>query len=127
MTLFEVNEASSLITEEADEEAEIIFGSVIDETLKDEIRVTVIATGFNPVIQDEVLDKPEIRPEPKKEQMVEMPEARLEPNTPAPTVATEEAPSPDLKSARKLAREIGKRFFETEEYDIPTFLRRQND
>ena len=98
------------------------------ETLKDEVRVTVIATGFNPIVQDEVMDKPEIKPEeqPKKEE-AEMPEATLEPNTPAPTVATEEAQSPDLKSARKLAREIGKRFFETEEYDIPTFLRRQHD
>jgi cell division protein FtsZ len=46
LTLFEVNEASTLITEEADEEAEIIFGAVIDEQLKDEVRVTVIATGF---------------------------------------------------------------------------------
>jgi len=46
--LFEVNEASSLITEEAHEDAEIIFGSVIDESLIDEVRVTVIATGFNP-------------------------------------------------------------------------------
>jgi hypothetical protein len=34
---------------------------------------------------------------------------------------------PDLKSARQLAREIGKKFFDTEEYDIPTFLRRTND
>lgn len=47
MTLFEVNEASKLIQEEADEEANIIFGAVIDETLDEEMRVTVIATGFD--------------------------------------------------------------------------------
>ncbi len=47
MTLFEVNEASRLIQEEADEEANIIFGAVIDEALEDEMRVTVIATGFD--------------------------------------------------------------------------------
>ena len=46
LTLWEVNEASSLITEAADENAEIIFGAVIDEKLNDEIFVTVIATGF---------------------------------------------------------------------------------
>jgi cell division protein FtsZ len=46
LTLWEVNEASSLITEAAHEDAEIIFGAVIDETMGDEIRVTVIATGF---------------------------------------------------------------------------------
>ncbi len=46
LTMFEVNEASTLITEAAHEDAEIIFGAVIDENMKDEVRVTVIATGF---------------------------------------------------------------------------------
>ena len=40
------NEAAKIITESADPNAKIIFGSVIDEDLKDEIRITVIATGF---------------------------------------------------------------------------------
>jgi cell division protein FtsZ len=46
LSLYEVNEASTLITEAAHEDAEIIFGAVIDENMKDEVRVTVIATGF---------------------------------------------------------------------------------
>jgi len=46
MALYEVNEAASLIQEEAHEDANIIFGAVIDEGMSDEIRVTVIATGF---------------------------------------------------------------------------------
>jgi len=46
LTLWEVNEASTLVTEAADEDAEIIFGAVIDENMGDEVRVTVIATGF---------------------------------------------------------------------------------
>jgi cell division protein FtsZ len=46
LSLYEVNEASTLITEAAHEDAEIIFGAVIDDTLIDEVRVTVIATGF---------------------------------------------------------------------------------
>lgn len=46
MSLYEVNEASSLIQSEAHEDANIIFGTVIDENMKDEIRITVIATGF---------------------------------------------------------------------------------
>jgi cell division protein FtsZ len=52
MALYEVNEAASLIQEEAHEDANIIFGAVIDEKISDEIRVTVIATGFGE------LDKP---------------------------------------------------------------------
>jgi cell division protein FtsZ len=46
MSLYEVNEAASLIQEEAHEDANIIFGAVIDEKIADEIHVTVIATGF---------------------------------------------------------------------------------
>jgi cell division protein FtsZ len=46
MSLYEVNEAASLIQEEAHEDANIIFGAVIDEKICDEIHVTVIATGF---------------------------------------------------------------------------------
>lgn len=46
LSLYEVNEASTLITEAAHEDAEIIFGAVIDESMGDEVRVTVIATGF---------------------------------------------------------------------------------
>lgn len=49
MTLFEVNEASEIIAEAADPDANIIFGAVIDESLKEEVRVTVIATGFDQV------------------------------------------------------------------------------
>jgi len=46
LSLYEVNEASSLIQAEAHEDANIIFGTVIDESMGDEIRITVIATGF---------------------------------------------------------------------------------
>lgn len=46
LSLHEVNEASTLITDMAHEDAEIIFGAVIDESLTDALRVTVIATGF---------------------------------------------------------------------------------
>ncbi|MHB0968383.1 MAG: cell division protein FtsZ [Thermoanaerobaculia bacterium] len=47
MTLFEVHEAASIIQQAADEEANIIFGTVIDPSMKDEMKVTVIATGFD--------------------------------------------------------------------------------
>jgi cell division protein FtsZ len=45
--LFEVNEAAEIVTAAADKNSNIIFGSVIDDSLQDEVRVTVIATGFN--------------------------------------------------------------------------------
>jgi cell division protein FtsZ len=46
LSLYEVNEASTLITEAASEEAEVIFGAVIDPNMGDQVCVTVIATGF---------------------------------------------------------------------------------
>jgi cell division protein FtsZ len=46
--LFEVNEAAQVVTSAADQNANVIFGAVIDESLADEVRVTVIATGFGP-------------------------------------------------------------------------------
>jgi cell division protein FtsZ len=49
LALHEVNDASTLIQEEAHEDANIIFGAVIDESMGDEIRITVIATGFGPM------------------------------------------------------------------------------
>ena len=47
LTLYEVNEAASIIRESADEYANIIFGAVLDETMRDEMKITVIATGFD--------------------------------------------------------------------------------
>lgn len=47
LTMNEVNEAAKVITASADEDAKIIFGAVINDKLKDEIKITVVATGFD--------------------------------------------------------------------------------
>ncbi len=46
LTLYEVNEAAQLVSESADKDAQIIFGTVVDEGMKGEVKITVIATGF---------------------------------------------------------------------------------
>jgi cell division protein FtsZ len=51
LSLFEVNEAAEIIKQKAHPEANIIFGAVIDENLTDELRITLIATGFDAVAQ----------------------------------------------------------------------------
>ena len=69
MTLFEVNEASSLVHEAAHEDANIIVGAVIDDSLEeDELRVTVIATGLD---ADDVRRTP---PEPRRRTQPDAPE-----------------------------------------------------
>lgn len=103
LSLYEVNEASTLITEAAHEDANVIFGSVIDPNLSDEIRITVIATGFAQEDQRRAADlRPDLAalqsflqqsaaPPPIPQQPV-MPAA---PPTPAPqALMVEVAPTP---------------------------------
>ncbi|MCL1925918.1 MAG: cell division protein FtsZ [Syntrophorhabdaceae bacterium] len=52
LSLNEVNEAASLIREEASDEANIIFGTAVDESMEDELKVTVVATGFEPNVAE---------------------------------------------------------------------------
>ena len=100
LTLFEVNAASSIIRESADEDANIIFGAVIDETLSDEMRITVIATGF---------DK---EPMP----MVSAAATTLMPSAPPRYVPR---PSDDLPRPMLGAR--------ADDLDVPTFIRKKAD
>ncbi|HHV74094.1 MULTISPECIES: cell division protein FtsZ [unclassified Thermoanaerobacterium] len=69
LSIFEVNEAANYIYETADPDANIIFGAVIDESLEDQIRITVIATGFEkrfdsekkPKIEKEIIKQSEVK------------------------------------------------------------------
>ena len=64
MTLHEVNEASTLIQEQAHEEAHVIWGLVFDESMDESVRITVIATGF-----EEQVSLSEERPERRTEKL----------------------------------------------------------
>ena len=60
--LFEVNEAAEVVTGAADQNANVIFGAVIDDALGDEVRVTVIATGFGTRMRRRRLETPVAQP-----------------------------------------------------------------
>lgn len=62
--LFEVNEAAEIIAQAADPEANIIFGAVIDERLEEDVRVTVIATGFDHRVPKKQSQKAELEIKP---------------------------------------------------------------
>lgn len=109
--LYEINEAAAIVQEAADMEANIIFGAVIDESLKDEIRITVIATGF----EDHVETVPAA---PVVSQPVAATPAA--PQTAAP--ATPEAPVQET-AAEPVAEVVD--HSDAAEYDIPTFLRKK--
>lgn len=114
MTLNEVNEASVLIQKEAHEDANIIFGAVIDEQIGDEIRVTVIATGFGRM-EERML------PHLKKVSPISL---SLRDNLDVPTyLRKEREKSPEAKPEG--VDELPS--YDEEHYDIPTFLRKQAD
>ncbi len=109
MTLHEVNEASTLVQEEAHEDANIIFGAVIDEEMDEEIRVTVIATGFGS-------DKEVVRP-------ITGIKGFKEEDRDIPAYLRQEKRIRGWEVKRPV---IDPSAYE-DEYDIPTFLRKQAD
>ncbi len=111
LSLHEVDDASSLIHEAAHEDANIIFGSVIDESLEDEVRVTVIATGFNDAYDKKSAETPS-HPQTIKEKNLDKP------------AFMRKMPIPRRSPPREaLAYQLD----EEQEWDIPTFLRKQAD
>ena len=109
----EINDAADLVAKNVDPEANIIFGTVVDESLGDQVRVTVIATGFNDnnVQQTNLPAAHTIaasRPAPRKASRPSTPSARP---TQAPAPAPAPAPRPAATTNDK-------------EFDIPDFLKR---
>ncbi len=96
MTLFEVNQAAAIIKETAHPDVNLIFGAVIDPNMNDEIRVTVIATGF---------------------ERTSMPRSIMERGRPQAEVQS------SRKSMQDPKEEFQPRSLNTEDLDIPTFLR----
>lgn len=94
--LLEINEAAEIVQEAADPDANIIFGAVIDETLKDEIRITVIATGFEEEIRR--IQKQEVKEEVASTLVKENEEVSVE----TPSIDVEEINIPTfLRNRRK--------------------------
>lgn len=114
MSLFEVNQAAAIIRETAHPDANLIFGAVIDENMGDEMRITVIATGFerNGASRRQVLQQ----------------YSRGNEHTTRPQTQTPAAPSPTRQMAEVTppARQdpVAPKF-SPQNLDIPAFLRRR--
>ena len=113
MTLFEVNQAAAIIKETAHPEVNLIFGAVIDPNLGDEIRVTVIATGFERAgMPRRTLERP-------KSAAAARAAAPGQPQPASADVAADKTARPSELS------EFQPRSFNTDDLDIPAFLRRR--
>ena len=128
MSLFEVNEAAAIIKETAHPDVNLIFGAVVDENMGDEIRITVIATGFE---QTRVATRRPVsardrvgaaHPAPARQ------EARRAPEPPPATVEpAADAPAPEKQQppARNVGEGFTSQVYDTDDLDIPAFLRRR--
>jgi len=133
MSLFEVNEAAAIIKETSHPDVNLIFGAVIDENMGDEIRITVIATGFE---QSRVATR---RPANARDRVPahparppQQPGARQpqRPTTPSEPVATTTPPEADTEApaqppTRKIDEEFTSQTYNTDDLDIPAFLRQR--
>ena len=108
LTLFEVNQAAAIIKETAHPDVNLIFGAVIDPNMKDEVRITVIATGFERTGVPRHITEAETRTK------YDSNECRDRAN---PTQAAKSAIPANLP-----AKEFQPRAFNTEDLDIPTFF-----
>ncbi len=116
MTLSEINEATTLIQKEAHEEANIIWGMVIDEMMKEELRVTVIATGFGKIEEKSASRFKKVAPI-----SFSMRENKDVPTFMRKVKVNERFDELKLKEPPEFSMEDEDRF------DIPTFLRKQAD
>lgn len=127
LTLHEVDEATSIIFEEAGNDANIIFGAVIDPKLEEEIQVTVIATGFNNHKHREDSDEtPHITKVPKREvnrMLGEKINVSLseQKNTPKEMAPEDEKPKPNILIDDDNPVIYGN------DIEIPAFIRRQHE
>jgi len=135
LTLMEANEATSIIFEEAGPSANIIFGAVIDPTLDDEIRVTVIATGFN--IPKAVADIEDLHGRPEMRTVNTPPTRQLQEQVNRPLHAQKEntEDQDDVQKEEVEEKNPVLTFDDTKDspviygkdLQIPAFIRRQHD
>lgn len=109
--MYEVDEAAKIITRSVDSDAKIIFGAVIDETMSDEIRITVIATGFEEGVRKKPIAREHHRSVPmsfEEPTLAELPEKK---------------PVTSSVFAKSIDNELEEE--ETDELDIPAFIRKK--
>jgi cell division protein FtsZ len=119
LSMYEVHEAAKIITASADSDAKIIFGAIVDEDLTDQMKITVIATGFEP----KILKSREV-----ETKVLNREEAVYKPNQ---FLADEKEKEYDEKNKKKVKEDykisVSKKEKEgqEEDLDIPAFIRKK--
>lgn len=109
LTMTEVDDAAKIISSAADPDANIIFGATIDESMHDQIRITVVATGFDQTKQR------------LQQFIIHQPEPQI---NPTPQTAVEN--TPQIQQQEPQEQPVKKDENPEDEWDIPAFLRHRN-
>jgi len=123
MTMEEFEEASTIIHEKVHEDANIIVGLVIDESLGEKIKITAIATGFGEVFEEkhEIADIDD-----QRAQTLAQVSSKIDLDVPT-IIRHQQSVSPNNRRSRDLSTHARDLFVDDEQFDIPTFLRRRVD
>ncbi|MCR1781618.1 cell division protein FtsZ [Nocardioides carbamazepini] len=123
--IFEINEAAAMVADAVHADANIIFGTIIDDALGDEVRVTVIAAGFDgglPKRRDEsVVRRPQqapATPAPARSAATPAPQS-----APAREAAPQSAPSSDPQPVGARSNPAPMQFDDGDDLDVPDFLK----
>ena len=133
LSLHEISEAAMVVNEAIGAETNMIFGAVIDESLKDKIMITVIATGIGTERKSVVAEhRRERAPKPAGRSFARAETAKKAPERPRSAPKKIESPEPRRKHNEPAQRVVmcakgGSRKNSRRELEIPTFLRRQMD
>ncbi len=149
MSLFEVNEAAAIIKETAHPDVQLIFGAVIDENMRDQIRITVIATGFErassinsrPVVKPSATDWRAQAAAARQAAQANPPQQTMRQQAPVPPAEPRESREPRSTQAAAPTTPVQPpasaqppqpppasntpNTYSSDDLDIPTFLRRR--
>ena len=118
--LFEVSAAAQLIEEAAHDEANIIFGTVIDDALGDEVRVTVIAAGFDGGQPLKRQSRPAERPQPQQSRPAPQQAQPQQPRQQAQPAAPQANPMPGQRPAQPAP--VAPQY-DDDDLDVPDFMK----
>ncbi|MBL8130659.1 MAG: cell division protein FtsZ [Anaerolineae bacterium] len=138
LSLFEVNEAAAIIKESAHPEVNLIFGAQIDENLGDEVRITVIATGFEhsprvgrrleqqqPILRTQPAPSRQTQQPPRPMQQYAPPVPQTPPQERPAAPAEPPPPAPQQRPQQSQPDSFSARVYDEDNIDIPTFLRKR--
>ena len=143
LSLFEVNEAAAIIQQSAHPDVNMIFGAQIDESMGDEVRITVIATGFEQSRVKTRMDAQTTMRPPRQQQPAQQPRNQnafqVPQQQPVPRSAPQQPPQqppaqqqpPQVRQQppqpqRPMQDDFAARVYDEDDMDIPPFLRKRN-